>query len=145
MTYRPPPSSPHVSAHLSQVRRRDTAPEMRVRSLLHRRGLRFRVDQPIAGLPRRRIDIVFPSARVAVFVDGCFWHGCVKHCMPPKANAAWWQEKIAGNRRRDQETNIALAELGWTVIRVWEHEPPSASAQKIHAVVMEQADRSARL
>jgi DNA mismatch endonuclease (patch repair protein) len=139
MAYRPPPSSPQVSAHLSQVRRRDTAPEMRVRSLLHQRGLRFRVDQPIAGLPRRRVDIVFPRARVAVFVDGCFWHGCADHCVAPKANAAWWSEKIAANRRRDQETNVALEDLGWTVIRVWEHERPSDAAQEIQTIVTERA------
>jgi DNA mismatch endonuclease (patch repair protein) len=137
MAYRPPPSSPQVSAHLSQVRRRDTAPEMLVRSLLHQRGLRFRVDRPIAGLPRRRADIVFPRARVAVFIDGCFWHGCVEHCVAPKANASWWKEKIAANRRRDQETNVALEDLGWAVIRVWEHERACDAAQEIHTTVLE--------
>jgi DNA mismatch endonuclease (patch repair protein) len=137
MAYRPPPSSPQVSAHLSQVRRRDTAPEMRVRSLLHQCGLRFRVDRPIAGLPRRRVDIVFPRARVAVFIDGCFWHGCGEHCVAPKANAAWWSEKIAANRRRDQETNVALEYLGWTVIRIWEHERPSDAAREIEKIVLE--------
>jgi DNA mismatch endonuclease, patch repair protein len=139
MAYRPPPSSPQVSAHLSQVRRRDTTPETRVRSLLHQRGLRFRVDRPIAGLPRRRVDIVFPRARVAVFIDGCFWHGCADHCVAPKANANWWREKIAANRRRDQETNVALEELGWVVVRVWEHEQPSDAAQQIHTIVLGRA------
>jgi DNA mismatch endonuclease (patch repair protein) len=132
---RPRPSSPAVSAQLSRVRRRDTAPEVRLRSLLHRLGLRFRVDHPISGVARRRVDIVFAGARVAVFVDGCFWHGCPEHYVQPKANAAWWREKIAANRRRDAETNAALERLGWKVIRVWEHEPPAAAAARIHAAV----------
>jgi DNA mismatch endonuclease (patch repair protein) len=136
MTYdRPRPSSPEVSAQLSRVRRRDTAPEVRLRSLLHRLGLRFRVDHPISGLARRRVDIVFAGARVVVFVDGCFWHGCPEHWVQPKANAAWWREKIAANRRRDAETNAALERLGWKVIRVWEHESPAAAAERIHAAV----------
>lgn len=145
-SFRPPPSSPQVSAQLARVRRRDTAPEVRLRSALHRRGLRFRVDHAIPGLARRRVDIVFSGAQVAVFVDGCFWHGCPEHGVQPKANAAWWQEKIAGNRRRDAETNAALSRLGWTVIRVWEHESPTVAAARVHDAVcsirrQEPADR----
>lgn len=132
---RPPPSSPQVSAQLSRVRRRDTAPEVRLRSLLHGRGLRFRVDHPISGLARRRVDIVFVGPRVAVFVDGCFWHGCPEHSVQPKANAAWWREKIAANRRRDADTDAALTRLGWNVIRVWEHESPALAAERVHAAV----------
>ncbi len=135
MSDRPPPSSQQVSVQLSRVRRRDTAPELRLRSLLHGRGLRFRVDHTIQGLPRRRADIVFPRARVAVFVDGCFWHGCPEHCVQPKANADWWREKIAVNGRRDAETDAALTGLGWKVIRVWEHESPAVAAARIHAAV----------
>jgi DNA mismatch endonuclease (patch repair protein) len=97
------------------------------------------VDHPIPGLPRRRADIVFVGARVAVFVDGCFWHGCPDHCVRPKANAAWWREKIATNRRRDAETNAALSRLGWCVIRVWEHENPTAAAMYIRAVVLDRS------
>jgi DNA mismatch endonuclease, patch repair protein len=132
----PLPASPKVSSQLSRVRRRDTTPEMRLRSLLHGAGLRFRVDHPIVGLPRRRADIVFPRARVAVFVDGCFWHGCADHYVPPKNNASWWQEKIATNRQRDAETDVVLDRLGWTVIRAWEHEPADLAADRIKAAMM---------
>jgi DNA mismatch endonuclease (patch repair protein) len=83
------------------------------------------------------VDIVFASARVAVFVDGCFWHGCAEHCVAPKANAAWWREKIAANRQRDVETSTALKHLGWIVIRVWEHESSLIAAEQIHAAVTE--------
>jgi DNA mismatch endonuclease (patch repair protein) len=83
----------------------------------------------------RRVDIVFTRAKVAVFVDGCFWHGCPDHCVQPKANAAWWRTKIETNQRRDADTNLALAALGWRVIRVWEHDDVEAAAERIaHAV-----------
>ena len=103
--------------------------------MLHKRGLRFRVDHTIPGLPRRRVDIVFPAVRIAVFVDGCFWHGCPEHCVQPKANADWWRAKIAANRKRDSETDDALVRLGWDVIRVWEHESASDAAVRIHAAI----------
>ena len=108
---------------------------MRLRTLLHGRGLRYRVDQAVPGLPRRRADIVFVAARVAVFVDGCFWHGCPSHYVGPKANAAWWREKIDANRRRDADTDATLCRLGWRVIRVWEHEAPAVAAERICAAV----------
>lgn len=116
-------------------RSRDTTPETELRSLLHRRGLRFRVDvSPIPGV-RRRADVVFPRARVAVFVDGCFWHGCPLHATWPKANADFWREKIETNRRRDEDTNRKFAEAGWTVVRVWEHEDVEAASLRIEGVV----------
>lgn len=116
-------------------RSRDTKPERRIRSLLHRRGLRFRVDvSPLPGV-RRRADIVFSRARVAVFVDGCFWHGCPEHATWPKANAKFWREKIEANRARDLDTNRKFEEAGWTVIRVWEHEEPRDAAARIEAAV----------
>jgi DNA mismatch endonuclease (patch repair protein) len=127
------------------VRRRDTAAETRLRSVLHRRGLRYRVEYAVEGLARRRLDIAFPRAKVAVFVDGCFWHGCPDHCVQPKANAAWWRDKIAENRRRDANTDAALAKLGWQVIRVWEHEDPEAAAALIAEAVAIHRGGAARL
>jgi DNA mismatch endonuclease (patch repair protein) len=118
---------------MQQTRRRDTGPELALRSILHRDGFRFRTDFPVAG--RRRADIAFTRARVAVFVDGCFWHGCPRHGTWPKANAAWWRDKIEANRRRDRETDELLARSGWTVIRVWEHEDPRRAAEEIEEAV----------
>jgi len=115
--------------------RRDTVPEVALRSLLHRRGLRFRVDRaPLPGL-RRRADIVFTKSRVAVFVDGCFWHGCPHHGTWPKANAEFWRSKIETNQRRDADTDRRLWEAGWTVVRFWEHDDPTwAASQVVEAV-----------
>jgi DNA mismatch endonuclease (patch repair protein) len=116
-------------------RRRDTSCEMQVRSLLHRAGFRYRVD--VRPLPdwRRRADLVFPRARTAVFIDGCFWHGCPDHRPLPKANASWWRLKLARNRERDAETNERLRAAGWTVLRVWEHEDPEDAAARIAKAV----------
>lgn len=118
-------------------RRRDTEPERRVRKLLHAHGLRFRVDLSIrAGHGRPiRPDIVFPRARLAVFIDGCFWHGCPEHGRRPEVkNGHYWGPKITGNAERDQRQTQALAEAGWTVIRFWEHEPPHGVAAQIARV-----------
>ena len=106
---------------MRRVRRRDTAPEVALRSALHRAGVRFRLDA--SALPGRP-DIVLVRARVAVFVDGCFWHGCPEHFVPPKANRGFWAEKIRTNQERDRRSDIALADAGWRVVHVWEHEPP---------------------
>ena len=131
----PKPSSVEARNRMRANRSRDTKPEKEIRSLLHRRGLRFRVDvSPIPGV-RRRADIVFPRARVAVFVDGCFWHGCPQHATWPKANAEFWREKIETNRRRDEDTNRKFAEAGWVVVRVWEHEDAESAAQRIEQLV----------
>jgi DNA mismatch endonuclease, patch repair protein len=115
-------------------RRRDTAPELALRSLLHRQGLRFRVDDPLPGL-RRRADLVFARARVAVFVDGCFWHGCPDHASWPRANARWWKQKIDMNRVRDGDTDHRLRQAGWIPVRVWEHEDPTDAAALVEAIV----------
>jgi DNA mismatch endonuclease (patch repair protein) len=98
-------------------------------------GLRYRVDfAPLPGL-RRRADLVFTRQRLAVFVDGCFWHSCPAHLVLPKANADWWQTKLARTRERDRETDKYLALAGWTVVRVWEHEPSTEAASRVqHAV-----------
>ena len=112
-------------------RGRDTKPELLVRSLLHKRGLRYRVNQrPLSGL-RRTADIVFSTAHVAVFIDGCFWHGCPNHYKQPSTNTKYWRDKIDGNRRRDRETDSLLAAERWLVLRFWEHEDPADVAEAI--------------
>lgn len=120
---------------MKRVRRRDTGPELRLRSELHRRGLRFRVDVPVPFLPRHRADVVFGPAKVVVFVDGCFWHGCPLHGSTPKANAAWWKAKVERVRRRDARTDEAYWEHGWRVVRVWEHEDVLAAADRVQRAV----------
>jgi DNA mismatch endonuclease (patch repair protein) len=115
--------------------RRDTPSELALRSELHRRGLRFRVDVAVLRGSRRRADIVFPRARVAVFCDGCFWHGCPQHATWPKANAQWWKEKIEKNRERDHNTNELLGNAGWLPIRVWEHEDVGEAADRVEREV----------
>ena len=134
-------SSTEVRASMRGNRGRDTAPERRLRILLHTRGLRYRVSaRPLQGL-RRTADIVFTKARVAVFVDGCFWHGCPEHHRPATKNSEFWQSKISDNKRRDAETNSALVDQGWTVIRCWEHEDPTSVADHIVSVLDEKTDK----
>jgi DNA mismatch endonuclease (patch repair protein) len=115
--------------------RRDTGVERLLRSALHRRGLRFRVHGRPLRTSRREVDIVFVRARVAVFVDGCFWHGCPLHATWPKRNADWWRRKIEGNIARDANTDDRLAREGWLVLRVWEHEDPDVAADEIERAV----------
>jgi DNA mismatch endonuclease (patch repair protein) len=107
---------------MSKQRTRDTAPEIALRRALHRLGYRYRVDVPLPGIPRRRADIVFTARRIAVFVDGCFWHGCPEHATWPANNAAWWASKLKANIERDRDTTARLVANGWTVVRIWEHE-----------------------
>ena len=126
---------------MSRQRSRDTTPERVLRSLLHRRGLRYRLHRrPVPGL-RRQADLVFAGPRVAVFVDGCFWHSCPDHATSPKSNGAWWAAKLAGNVERDRDTDRRLAEAGWTVVRVWEHEDPARAAERVAAAVKTSARR----
>ena len=128
-------SSPRVRAQMQAQRVRDTAPEVALRRLLHASGLRYRVDRaPIAGL-RRRADLVFATPRVAVFVDGCFWHACPTHGSLPVANREWWAQKLERTRTRDAETDQLLNEAGWTVLRVWEHEDVEEAAERIVATI----------
>lgn len=116
-------------------KRRDTKPELAVRSALHRAGLRYRVDHPpVPGL-RRRADIAFTRQRIAVFIDGCFWHGCPEHRTRPRRNADYWGPKIERNRERDRDTNERLAAAGWIVLRFWEHEPIDLIVSTIGAAV----------
>ncbi|MGY1884148.1 very short patch repair endonuclease [Blastococcus sp. SYSU DS0753] len=120
---------------MSRARRRDTAPEVAIRREAYRRGLRYRVDAPLPGLPRRRADMVFLGRKVAVFVDGCFWHSCPVHATTPTANREWWVAKLERNEQRDRHTDEHLGELGWTVLRFWEHEDPRAAVDVIEHVV----------
>lgn len=129
------PMSPEVRDRLAQTGRRDTKPELALRRALHRRGLRFRVDRGVLTGVRRRADLVFTAARVVVFVDGCFWHGCPEHATWPKNNAAFWREKIETNRLRDRDTETRLVDAGWKVARMWEHEDPEKAADRIERLV----------
>lgn len=114
--------------------RRDTPSELALRALAHRLGLRFRVDWPLPGM-RRRADLAFVTARIVVFVDGCFWHGCPRHGTWPKAHARWWRDKINANMRRDTDTDRKLRASGWVVVRMWSHEDPALTARKVARIV----------
>jgi len=127
----PSASSATARQRMQATRQRDTAPELAARSELHRRGLRFFVDRSPLPLLRRRADIVFPRQRVAVYIDGCFWHGCPEHGTWPKANADWWRAKIKANRVRDRDTNRRLERAGWIAVHAWEHEAPKVTADRV--------------
>jgi DNA mismatch endonuclease, patch repair protein len=131
------PGSSARSANMRGIRRKDTAPERALRSEIHRRGLRYRVDFPIAleGHRAPRPDLVFTRRQVAVFVDGCFWHGCSEHSTNPRANASYWGPKIARNVERDREHDERLRAAGWTVVRVWEHEEVGNAADRVWAAL----------
>jgi DNA mismatch endonuclease, patch repair protein len=128
-------SSKQASRRMKKVRRTGTSAEMELRRALHARGLRYRVDAPVLSDKRRRVDIAFISAQVAVFVDGCFWHGCLEHATWPASNASFWRQKIETNQRRDRDTDAQLREAGWQVLRVWEHEDPEPVATHIETLV----------
>ncbi len=117
---------------------RDTRPELAIRRELHRRGRRFRVHAPLPPpLSRRRADILFPGRRLAVFVDGCFWHGCPEHgtAQNARSNASFWLTKVEGNRRRDEETTAALEAAGFRVLRFWEHDAVDAACDEVERVL----------
>ena len=128
-------SSVDVRASMQGNRSRDTKPELRLRKHLYALGLRYRVAQRPIPVVRRSADVIFTRARVAVFVDGCYWHGCPDHYRPSRRNAEFWSDKINANRRRDEEANRLLQEAGWRVVRVWEHEDPSIAARRIADLV----------
>jgi DNA mismatch endonuclease, patch repair protein len=117
-------------------KRADTAPEVALRKELHGRGFRYRVDfqLPIHGR-RRRADIAFTARRIAVFVDGCYWHACPVHGTWPAASSEWWRAKLEGNVRRDRDTDQRLAEAGWISLRFWEHDDPVAAADRVESVL----------
>jgi DNA mismatch endonuclease (patch repair protein) len=130
------PTTPGRSRNMAAIKRRDTRPELAIRSLLHAAGKRYRVDVrlDLEGA-RPRPDILFTRARVAVFVDGCFWHCCPDHGRKPGVNGGYWGPKLERNVARDRAADEALAAAGWTVIRVWEHEAPEAAAERIMAAL----------
>ena len=133
-------STESVHRRMSRLARRNTAPELALRRALHQRGLRYFVHRrPLPAL-RRQADIVFPRARVAIFVDGCFWHGCPEHGRRQHHTNGWyWSEKIERNRERDADTDAKLLAAGWITIRVWEHEFPELAAIGIVQLVKTRA------
>ncbi|MEE1929778.1 very short patch repair endonuclease [Streptomyces sp. TRM 70351] len=128
--------------NMQAIRSRDTRPEKVIRQLVHAHGLRYRVAaRPLPGV-RRTADLVFRPARVAVFVDGCYWHGCPEHYVAPRTNPGYWSEKITKNVARDRDTDQRLTQAGWTVLRFWEHESPDDCAlQIVHTVTESRAQR----
>lgn len=129
-------SSPATRLRMQRNRGRDTAPELAVRRAVHARGLRYFVNRRPLETLRRTADLVFPRARVAVFIDGCYWHGCPEHHTTAKANAEFWAAKVATNRARDADTDQALEANGWTILRIWEHTPAEEAASLIEQVVV---------
>lgn len=126
---------------MQSTRRRDTRPELEVRALVHAMGLRYRVDAAPSPTLRRRADLLFKGPRVAVLIDGCFWHGCPLHYIAPATHSEFWAKKVETNRARDRDTNHALAREGWAVLRLWEHEEPQHAANVIAALVRERTSR----
>ncbi|MCQ8181008.1 very short patch repair endonuclease [Methylomonas sp. SURF-1] len=128
-------SSPEASIRMTKVRQTGTKAEMALRKALHRLGLRYRVNYQVLKRPRRVADLAFAKLKIAVFVDGCFWHGCPEHASWPKSNSEFWLQKIEANRARDADTDVKLKEIGWTVIRIWEHECPEMAANAIKTII----------
>ncbi|WUB64323.1 very short patch repair endonuclease [Streptomyces sp. NBC_00582] len=123
--------------NMQAIRSRDTKPERLVRRLVHAHGLRYRVAaRPLAGL-RRTADIVFRPTKVAVFIDGCYWHGCPDHYVSPRTNPGYWSDKVARNMARDRDTDQQLRDAGWLVLRFWEHTPAEETAAEIIRLVIE--------
>lgn len=127
----PRPLDEATRRRMKRQRRRDTKLEVEIRRCLHALGFRYRVDYRLEPALSVRGDIVFTRKRVVVFVDGCFWHGCPEHASHPVNNAEWWESKIAANAARDDRATIQLEERGWTVVRVWEHEPTAEAVSRI--------------
>lgn len=126
------------------MRSRDTQPELALRRELHRRGLRYRVNEaPLREQPRRTADVVFRRARVAVFVDGCFWHVCPVHSSQSKSNTAWWGTKLAANQNRDREADAALEAAGWLSLRIWEHTPLEEAVAAVYQALRRDTPESA--
>lgn len=137
----PDPLNDAVRRQMQRMPRRDTSPELALRRELHARGLRYRLR--VDRLPGRP-DVVFPGARLAVFVDGCFWHACPEHAVMPKNNRDWWMAKLEGNVARDRRKDEALLQLGWTPFHVWEHDVPTPAADAVEAVWRRLPNRVAR-
>lgn len=135
------PSSAEARKRMQSVRQKNTSAEAALRRELHRRGLRYRVQVAVLTKPRRVADVAFSGLRVAVFVDGCFWHGCPQHATWPKQNAEFWRAKILANQQRDRDTDERLRAEGWKVIRAWAHEAPVRVAAKVATAVEERREK----
>jgi DNA mismatch endonuclease, patch repair protein len=135
----PRASSPAARRRMKSTRQRDTICEVTLRSAIHRTGLRFRIQWQIPGT-RRRADVAFPSKKVVVFVDGCFWHMCPQHATWPKANEQWWRDKLMRNVERDRDTDALLESRGWLVLRFWEHDDMLQAAKKVAAVIAQRSE-----
>lgn len=133
---RPAAKSPVVSEEMRRMPEKNTGPEIAVRKALFKEGFRYRLHYPVPGERRRTIDIAFPKVKIAIFIDGCFWHGCSKHRKIPKSNYEWWKTKIEGNRVRDKDTDRKLRSDGWTVLRYWEHVPVNVVISKIEEAIL---------
>lgn len=129
------PSSPEARLRMQRVRQKHTSAEATLRRELHARGIRFRLHVAVLTAPRRVADVALSGLRVAVFVDGCFWHGCPMHATWPKQNAEFWRAKIKTNMARDKDTDARLRAAGWKVIRVWAHEQAGIAAARIAKIV----------
>lgn len=142
----PHPTSKAASAVMRGNRKTNTSPELAIRRLLHARGLRYRVHHLVsaAGL-RIRPDIVFTARKIAVFVDGCFWHSCPLHGTTPKVNTSYWGPKLQRNQERDSATTVALQQEGWLVLRIWEHVPPNEAADQIVEALSDRSPTAAGL
>ena len=135
-------STPDARRRMQRVRQKNTSVESALRRELYAHGLRYRVQVAVLTKPRRVADIAFNGLRVAVFVDGCFWHGCPLHATWPKANADFWRSKIVANQERDRDTNQRLRAEGWKVVRVWAHEPPDQAARRVAKIIAKRKARS---
>ena len=120
---------------MKSVRQRNTTAESALRRALHALGLRYRIQVPVLTKPRRVADVTFIRLRVAVFVDGCFWHGCPEHATWPKQNGEFWRAKILANQERDRDTDARLRADGWAVVRVWAHESSDEAASRVARIV----------
>jgi DNA mismatch endonuclease (patch repair protein) len=140
----PAPTSEAAAAVMRGNRSRDTKPELALRRELHRRGWRYRLHERPEPNIRATADILFPPRRVAVFVDGCFWHGCPDHTRPVRSNQTYWREKIARNQERDLATTKRLEEAGWRVVRIWEHVPAHRAAEIVEAELLNRLSKSVR-
>ena len=131
------PSSSDASRRMAKVRQTGTDTELALRREMYRIGLRYRIGYEVLRKPRRVADVAFPGRKIAVFIDGCFWHGCPEHATWPKRNADFWRQKIEANRQRDADTNARLEANGWTALRFWSHESPTKAAEVVARVVAE--------
>jgi DNA mismatch endonuclease, patch repair protein len=141
----PTPTSPAVSAVMRANPSRNTAPERKLRSILHARGYRFRANLRVEMLGLKvRPDIVFTRHRIAVFVDGCFWHACPAHGTRPRANKHYWLPKLRGVVKRDHRVSKLLDQAGWVVLRVWEHMPTERAADLVEAAIQRGFEKNGR-